>query len=288
MPTIYQLKPAFQNLLRPLVRSLAAAGVTANQVTVAAFVLSAATGGALWWQPSSRAVLLAVPVVCFVRMALNAIDGMLAREFAQKSKLGAILNEIGDVLSDAALYLPFASIGAISTPLVVGVVLLAVVSEMTGWSRCRSARRAATTGRPAKVIGHWYSACSVCSAAVGWRWARGQTGCSPLNSRCSHSRSSTAPAARCARRRGDAIRPFDFAGPPLACECCAPANCHYSHDLPWALPILATLNPSPRPIQFPISITQTRRKISAAFWPPNPRLSLMTVFTRALRFTFGT
>ena len=132
MPTIYQLKPAFQNLLRPLVRSLAAAGVTANQVTVAAFVLSAATGGALWWQPSSRAVLLAVPVVCFVRMALNAIDGMLAREFAQKSKLGAILNEIGDVLSDAALYLPFASIGAISTPLVVGVVLLAVVSEMTG------------------------------------------------------------------------------------------------------------------------------------------------------------
>lgn len=132
MPTIYQLKPAFQNLLRPLVRSLAAAGVTANQVTVAAFVLSAATGGALWWQPSSRAVLLAVPVVCFVRMALNAIDGMLAREFAQKSKLGAILNEIGDVLSDAALYLPFASIGAISTPLLVGVVLLAVVSEMTG------------------------------------------------------------------------------------------------------------------------------------------------------------
>ena len=132
MPTIYQLKPAFQNLLRPLVRQLAAAGVTANQVTIAAFALSAATGGALLWRPGSRAVLLAVPVVCFVRMALNAIDGMLAREFAQKSRLGAILNEIGDVLSDAALYLPFAAIGAISAPLVVGAVLLAVVSEMTG------------------------------------------------------------------------------------------------------------------------------------------------------------
>jgi CDP-diacylglycerol--glycerol-3-phosphate 3-phosphatidyltransferase len=132
MPTIYQLKPAFQNLLRPLVRRLAAAGVTANQVTLAAFVLSVATGGALLWRPDSRAVLLAVPVVCFVRMALNAIDGMLAREFAQKSKLGAILNEIGDVLSDAALYLPFAAVGAISAPLVVAAVLLAVVSEMTG------------------------------------------------------------------------------------------------------------------------------------------------------------
>ncbi len=132
MPTIYQLKPAFQGLLRPLVRRLAAAGVTANQVTVAAFMLSAATGGALWWRPDSRAVLLAVPITCFVRMALNAIDGMLAREFDQKSRLGAILNEVGDVLSDALLYLPFAGLGTISAPLVVGAVLLAVISEMTG------------------------------------------------------------------------------------------------------------------------------------------------------------
>ncbi len=38
-------------------------------------------------------------------MALNAIDGMLAREFNQQSTLGAILNEVGDIISDAALYL---------------------------------------------------------------------------------------------------------------------------------------------------------------------------------------
>ena len=31
--SIYALKPKFQNLLRPLVRQLAAKGVTANQVT---------------------------------------------------------------------------------------------------------------------------------------------------------------------------------------------------------------------------------------------------------------
>ncbi len=132
MPTIYQLKPAFQNLLRPLVRGLAAAGVTANQVTIAAFVLSAATGAALWRWPDARAALLAVPLVCFVRMALNAIDGMLAREFGQKSRLGAILNEVGDVLSDAALYLPFAALAGVAPALVVAVVLLAIVSEMTG------------------------------------------------------------------------------------------------------------------------------------------------------------
>ena len=43
MPSVYLLKPAFQRLLRPLVRWLAEAGVTANQVTVAALLLSVAT-----------------------------------------------------------------------------------------------------------------------------------------------------------------------------------------------------------------------------------------------------
>ena len=54
------------------------------------------------------AVRFLLPAVLFVRMALNAIDGMLAREHGQKSALGAFLNELCDVVSDAALYLPFA------------------------------------------------------------------------------------------------------------------------------------------------------------------------------------
>ena len=43
-------------------------------------------------------------------MALNAMDGMLAREFGQQSALGGYLNEITDIVADAALYLPFAFI----------------------------------------------------------------------------------------------------------------------------------------------------------------------------------
>ena len=108
MASVYDLKPAFQRLLRPLVGALAKAGVTANQVTVAALLLSVATGAALLAWPDRRWVLLAVPAVLFVRMALNAVDGMLAREHDQKSRLGAVLNELGDVLSDSALYLPLA------------------------------------------------------------------------------------------------------------------------------------------------------------------------------------
>ena len=107
MASIYELKGRFQNLLRPITRALAKGGVTANGVTVAALLLSAAVGFACWLVPSAK-VLLLLPIALFVRMGLNAIDGMLAREHGQKSVLGGFLNELGDVLSDAFLYLPLA------------------------------------------------------------------------------------------------------------------------------------------------------------------------------------
>ncbi len=132
MPSVYDLKPAFQRLLRPGVRALARAGVTANQVTVAAAVLSVAAGIAIAAPPARRQVLFLLPVVLFLRMALNAVDGMLAREHDQKTKLGAILNELGDVVSDAALYLPLALVPGFAPALVAPIVVLAAISELAG------------------------------------------------------------------------------------------------------------------------------------------------------------
>ncbi len=130
--TIYDLKPAFQNLLRPLTRLLAAKGITANQVTLAACLMSVGVGAWIALDVTEVGRFLALPGLLFVRMALNAIDGMLAREHGMKSRLGAILNELTDVLSDSALYLPFGLISGGGGPWLVGVVLLAVLTEMTG------------------------------------------------------------------------------------------------------------------------------------------------------------
>ncbi len=132
MASIYDFKAKFQALLRPLVRALARVGVSANQVTIVAVLLSGVAGGWIAWSQGSRAALFAVPIVLFVRMALNAVDGMLAREHGQKSRLGAVLNELGDVIADAMLYLPFALLVGVPVSLVVVVVMLAVISEMTG------------------------------------------------------------------------------------------------------------------------------------------------------------
>jgi CDP-diacylglycerol--glycerol-3-phosphate 3-phosphatidyltransferase len=132
MPSIYQVKPAFQSLLRPLTRSLAAAGVTANQVTIAALVFSCLAGAVIAWQPHNRSLLLLIPLTLFLRMALNAIDGMLAREHNMQTRLGAVLNELSDVISDTALYLPLGLVPAFNHWLVIGLVILAVMVEMVG------------------------------------------------------------------------------------------------------------------------------------------------------------
>ncbi|MER9631596.1 CDP-alcohol phosphatidyltransferase family protein [Mesorhizobium sp. M0296] len=130
MPTLYALKPAFQARLRPLADGLARAGVTANQITLLAAALSLATGLVVAALAGHRVVFLLMPLVLFTRMALNAIDGMLAREHGQASKLGMYLNELCDVVSDLALILAFAVIFPAWG--VVACAIAAMITEFAG------------------------------------------------------------------------------------------------------------------------------------------------------------
>ncbi|WP_122870845.1 CDP-alcohol phosphatidyltransferase family protein [Campylobacter showae] len=130
--SIYELKPKFQNLLRPLVRRLYSTGVTANQVTLAACVLSVLLGALLVKFADVSTLFFLLPIWMFLRMALNAIDGMLAREFNQKTPLGGYLNEATDVISDTALYLPFAFVAPFGWGVIALVIFLAFMSEFLG------------------------------------------------------------------------------------------------------------------------------------------------------------
>jgi CDP-diacylglycerol--glycerol-3-phosphate 3-phosphatidyltransferase len=132
LATIYDLKPRFQALLRPVADALVRADLKANDVTLGALLLSVAHGAWIAVIPTSRWPLLLLPVTLFVRMAMNAIDGMMAREHGQASAAGAVLNELSDVAADAALYLPFALIPALDAPLVALVVVAGIIAEMAG------------------------------------------------------------------------------------------------------------------------------------------------------------
>ena len=130
--SIYDLKPKFQNLLRPLVIKLEQRGVTANQVTLTACAISVILGLILTALSGYHWLFMLIPIWLFVRMALNAIDGMLAREFNQKSRLGGYLNEITDVVSDAALYLPFAFVHPFDALQIGLIIWVSALTEFCG------------------------------------------------------------------------------------------------------------------------------------------------------------
>jgi CDP-diacylglycerol--glycerol-3-phosphate 3-phosphatidyltransferase len=130
--TLYDLKPRFQALLRPLVSRIARGGVTANQVTLAAAAGSIALGAGIAVNAGTAWLFALLAPWLLVRMALNAIDGMLAREFGQKTPLGAFLNELCDVVSDAALLLPFAFVAPFEPLWVAAVIFLCGLAEFAG------------------------------------------------------------------------------------------------------------------------------------------------------------
>ena len=132
MPSVYDLKPRFQALLRPLMHGIAALGLTPNAVTLIAIVGSIAIGAAVSFANSRPALLLLLPTWLFIRMALNAIDGMMARELAMSTQLGAVLNELGDAISDLGLYLPLAFVYEPARWPIVAFSIGAILSEFSG------------------------------------------------------------------------------------------------------------------------------------------------------------
>jgi phosphatidylglycerophosphate synthase len=113
-------------------RGMANLGLSPNVVTLAAIVGSIAVGAVGSFAHSHPALLLLLPVWLFVRMALNAIDGMMARELSMSTQLGAVLNELGDAVSDLGLYLPLALVYEPALWPVVSFSIGAVLTEFSG------------------------------------------------------------------------------------------------------------------------------------------------------------
>ncbi|HWP44571.1 MAG TPA: CDP-alcohol phosphatidyltransferase family protein [Blastocatellia bacterium] len=111
---------------------LARAGLTPNAVTLIAVAGSAAAGALLSQSGRQPLLLLLLPVWLFARMALNAIDGMMARELKMATSLGAVLNELGDAVSDLGLYLPLAFVTEEARWPVIAFSIGAVLTEFCG------------------------------------------------------------------------------------------------------------------------------------------------------------
>ncbi len=113
-------------------RKLAAVGITPNVVTIIAIAGSIIVGAVVSQAGGHTMLLLLLPAWLFARMALNAIDGMMAREMAMSTNLGAVLNELGDAVSDLGLYLPLAFVYEQAAWPVIAFSIGAVLTELSG------------------------------------------------------------------------------------------------------------------------------------------------------------
>lgn len=132
MISVYKLKPKFQQLLTPVLLFLHRNHITANQITVSSILLSVIIGILFWNADLSKWFFLSLPTGLLIRMALNALDGMMARKFNQTSRLGEVLNEVGDIVSDVIIFFPLLKFQPESLYLIVIFMILSVINEFAG------------------------------------------------------------------------------------------------------------------------------------------------------------
>jgi CDP-diacylglycerol--glycerol-3-phosphate 3-phosphatidyltransferase len=145
-------KPFLERLFRPMARGLGRRGVQPNTLTLASLSTSTLAGMLALAFPKATWPLLAILAAMLVRLALNHLDGILAREHGMKTRWGGLLNELAALAEDMALYLPLAVRPEMPAALVVCAVMLGVLVEVAGLSSLAIGSTRRYDGPMSKVV----------------------------------------------------------------------------------------------------------------------------------------
>ena len=132
MISIYKIKPKFQQLLMPLLKLLRRLGISPNSITIFSILLSFVIAYFFWNTSDNSSYFLIVAFGLLLRMMLNALDGMMARIYNLQSKLGEVLNEVGDIVSDVAIYFPLIIFESLRIEIAIIFILLSIINEFCG------------------------------------------------------------------------------------------------------------------------------------------------------------
>lgn len=129
MLSMYAIKPFYQKLFRGLAGEWMSPDMATGFGVLFAFAVGAgwilgARVSPLWF--------LLVPVGLIFRMGANALDGMLAREKGLASPLGAVLNEVTDVVNDVISYLPLWFVPGVRPLVLTAFLLIVFFAEFSG------------------------------------------------------------------------------------------------------------------------------------------------------------
>ncbi|HEX9697590.1 MAG TPA: phosphatidate cytidylyltransferase [Actinomycetota bacterium] len=132
MNGLYAIKPWFVRRLRGTEDLLVTMRVSADALTYAAVAAAGVAALAIWAGAALAAPLLwlAVAPLALIRIALNALDGSVARRTGTARPWGAALNEICDRAADTLFVAPLALI--VHPALALGALAAALVSSCAG------------------------------------------------------------------------------------------------------------------------------------------------------------
>ena len=108
MDGLYAIKPWFVRRLRGVEDTLVSLRVSADALTWAAVGAAAGAGVAIVAGTGAPLLWLAVAPLALARIALNALDGSVARRTGTARPSGALLNEASDRIADALFLVPLA------------------------------------------------------------------------------------------------------------------------------------------------------------------------------------
>lgn len=131
---IYSLKPQFRRSMRSVERWLIRLGVSADAITGLGLLFSVFAGLAIWLGRDANAWLLVVPVAVFLRIAANALDGMVAVTTDTTHPRGEVFNETADRLADIAIFFPIVAVPGVDDRLVAASIAAILVTSVVGIS----------------------------------------------------------------------------------------------------------------------------------------------------------
>ena len=103
-----------------------------DTISYSSMVIAAAAGICFWQAGVHPVLLIIAPLLCYVRLWLNMLDGMVAVASGKASLRGEILNDLPDRLSDLLIFVGVAHSGLMHPLIGYWAAIFAVVTAYVG------------------------------------------------------------------------------------------------------------------------------------------------------------
>ena len=166
----------FRDTARGAVALCARLGIHPDAISYASIVASACAGACFLVAGRWPALLLVGPLLCYVRLWLNMLDGMVALASGKASPRGEILNDLPDRVSDVLIFAGVAHSGLCDPLLAYWTIILALLTAYVGTlGQAVGARRqfGGVMSKPWRMValhaGAWATLALIWTGRGAWR-----------------------------------------------------------------------------------------------------------------------